>query len=77
MRATGEKCGWVIPKKERRVLKLLRTHSRECEHEFVSKCPSAPHRKPDLKIRVEFAREELSAFQPIVRIRPKDEALAA
>ena len=49
MKAISEKCGWVIPKKERRVLKLLRNHTREYEHEFVSKCPSTPRWKPDLK----------------------------
>jgi hypothetical protein len=77
MKAMSEKCGWVIPKKERRVLKLLRNHTREYEHEFVSKCPSTPRWKPDLKIRVEFAQEELSAFHPTVHILAKSEVLAA
>ena len=77
MKSIGEKCGWVIAKKERRVLKLLRNHIRECDHEFVAKSPSVPRQKPVQRIQVEFAREELSAFQPIVRILPNTDVLAA
>jgi hypothetical protein len=68
MKAIGQKCGWVIPRKERRVLKLLRVHTRECEHEFVTKSPGVPRRKTVLKIQVKFAREELSDFQVLVQI---------
>jgi hypothetical protein len=74
MKAIGAKCGWVIPSKERRVLKMLRTHTRECEHEFVTKSPSVPGRKSVLRIQVEFAREELSAFQPAVQLQTKTKA---
>jgi hypothetical protein len=64
MKAIGEKCGWVIPKKERRLLKLLRVHTCECEHEFVAQSPTIPRRKAAMRIHVEFAREEVSAFGP-------------
>jgi len=71
MKAIGEKCGWVIPRKERRVLKLLRTRTRVRDHEFVTNCPVIARRKPFLRIRVEFGQEELSAFEPPVVIRSK------
>ena len=63
MKAIGDKFGWVFPRKERRVLRLLRAHDRECDHEFVTNCPG----KAPRRIRTEFAKEELSAFQPHVR----------
>src|SRR5689334_22187663 len=62
MKAIGDKFGWVFPRKENHVLRLLRTHARECEHEFVINCP----RKAPRRIRTQFAKEELSAFQPHV-----------
>jgi len=71
MKAIGEKCGWVIPRKERRVLKLLRTHTRACDHEFVANCAPIARRKPFLRIRVEFGAEESSAFEPPVVIKTK------
>ena len=67
MKKIGQKCGWVIPHKERRVVKLLLMHNRECEHEFVTKSPSIP-RKRAARIKVEFAREELSEFAVLVKI---------
>src|SRR5690242_3998794 len=67
MKTIGQKCGWVISRKERHVIKLLRVHTCESELEFVTKSASVPRRKP-VKIRVEFAREELSAFEPTLRI---------
>ena len=66
MKAIGEKCGWVVPKKERRLLKLLRAHTRECQQAFVAQSPTIPRHKPAGRIHVEFAREELSAFEPQV-----------
>jgi hypothetical protein len=69
MKAIGQKCGWVIPKNERRVLKLLRTHAREREQEFVTKSPVVPARKQGSTIQVQFAQEELSAFEARVQIR--------
>lgn len=67
MKKIGQNCGWVIPRKERHVLKLLLMRTREREHEFVTKSPSIP-RKRAVKIQVEFAREELSEFEVSVRI---------
>ena len=67
MKKIGRNCGWVIPHKERRVLRLLLMHIRECEHELVTRSPSIP-RKRAAKIQVEFAREELSEFEVLVRI---------
>jgi hypothetical protein len=69
MKAIGEKCGWVISSKERRVLKLLRTYARECDQEFVDKCPSVVRRRVAIKIQVEFANEDRSAFQPAVQFQ--------
>jgi hypothetical protein len=76
MKTFGEKCGWVIPRKERRVLKLLRTHACELDREFVAQSPSVPRRKARMKIQVEFAPEELSAFHPLVRIVTRPDAKA-
>ncbi len=76
MKVIGEKCGWVIPRRERHVLKLLRYHTREREHDFVSKASSDARGKPAKMISVEFAREELSAFEPAVRIVPQSESFA-
>jgi hypothetical protein len=64
------------PRKERRVLKLLRTHACESDHEFVTQCPSIPPRKAPLRIPVDFAPEESSAFQPTVRIVTRPDAKA-
>ena len=71
MKAIGEKCGWVIPRKEKRVLRLLRTHVRECDHEFVTNCPGVPCRKAPRRMPVEFAEEQLTAFEPHVRVLAK------
>src|SRR5579862_7338151 len=68
MKAIGEKCGWVIPRKERRVLKLLRTHTRECEERFVRESPIVAKSKSPLRIVVQFAEEASSAFEPNVEI---------
>jgi len=68
MKVAGEKCGWVIPRKERRVLKLLRAHKRECDLEFVEKSPSLARRRSISRMQVEFAREDLTAFQPLVEL---------
>jgi hypothetical protein len=68
MKAIGQKCGWVIPPKERRVIKLLRVHTRQSEHGLVPKGPGIPRRKPVIKIQVQFAREELSDFEVLVSI---------
>lgn len=65
MKVIGQKCGWIISRRERQVIKLLRVHTCESDLEFVTK--SASGSKP-VRIRVEFAREELSAFQPKLRI---------
>jgi hypothetical protein len=74
MKTIGEKCGWVIPGKERRVLKLLRTHARDRDREFVTRCQASAKA---VRIRVQFAEEELSAFQPCVRIVSKSKAFPA
>ena len=76
MKVIGEKCGWVVPQKERRVIKLLRVHTCECDHEFVINSPSVPRRKAGLKIHVEFAPEELSAFEPAVQVAPAKDLAA-
>jgi len=76
MKAVGEKCGWIIHPKERRILKLLRAHTRERDLEFVSQSPNVPRRQRTVRVQAEFGREELSAFQPVVRILSKPEALA-
>jgi hypothetical protein len=68
VKAIGQKWGWVIPGKERHVLKLLRVHTRECEHEFVAKSRTVRRREPAVRIQVEFAREDLSTFQVPVQI---------
>jgi len=75
MKAIGEKCGWVIPRKERRVLKLLRTHTRECEERFVRESPIVAKSKPPLRIVVQFAEEASSAFEPNVEILEESERL--
>ena len=67
MKKIGQMRGWFIPHKERRVFKLLLMHTRECEHEFVTKSPSIT-RKRAARIKVEFAREELSEFEVLVQI---------
>ena len=67
MKKIGQNCGWVIPRKERRVLRLLLMRTREYEHEFVTKSPSIP-RKRVARIQVEFTRDELSEFEVSVRI---------
>jgi hypothetical protein len=77
MKTIGEKWVWIIPRKERRTLKLLGTHLRERERELVLQCPTASARERSLNIRVEFAREELSEFNPPVRILWKIDTLAA
>ena len=66
MKAIGEKCCWVISRKERRILKLLRMHARERDHDLVAKYPGTPRHQLALKIPVEFAQEHLSAFQPSI-----------
>jgi hypothetical protein len=71
MKAIGEKCCWVISRKERRILKLLRTHARECDHAFVTNCPAAPRPQRAVKIQVEFAQEHLSAFDPPILVKTK------
>ena len=76
MKVIGQKCGWVVPQRERRVIKLLRVHTCECDHEFVINSPTVPRQKPGVKIQVEFAPEEASAFEPSVQVVPT-KALAA
>jgi len=66
MKSIGEKCCWVISRKERRILKLLRMHARERDHDLVAKYPGTPRHQLALKIPVEFAQEHLSAFQPSI-----------
>lgn len=67
MRKIGQIRGWVVPHKERRVLKLLLMHTREREREFVINSPSVPGKRA-VRIRVEFAPEELSEFEVSVRV---------
>ena len=69
MKAIGDKCGWLIPRKERRVLRLLRTHTREGEHEFVTNSSGIPRPKAPIEIRIQvlFAAEDSTAFEPQVR----------
>jgi hypothetical protein len=69
MKVIGQKFAWIIPWKEKRVLKLLRVRTRECELEFVTKSPGVPPRKA--RIHVQFAPEELSAFEVSVQTRQK------
>ncbi|HTL56074.1 MAG TPA: hypothetical protein VL361_10375 [Candidatus Limnocylindrales bacterium] len=76
MKVIGQKCGWVVAQKERRVLKLLRGHTRDCEHDFVTNTPGTPRQMRGAKIQVEFAPEELSGFEPPIYIA-KAEDLAA
>jgi len=71
MRTIGQKCGWVIPRGERRVHKLLRTHTRECDQQFVTQFSVAPGYRRSVRILVQFAQEELSAFQPAVQMLVK------
>jgi hypothetical protein len=69
MKTIGDKCGWLIPRKERRVLRLLRTHTREGEREFVTNSSRIPRPKASSEIRIQvmFAAEDLTAFEPEVR----------
>ena len=67
MKITGRTCGWIIPGKEKRVLKLLRNHQLECDQDFVARCPRIIRRKSTRSLHVEFAREELSAFGVLIR----------
>ena len=76
MKAIGRKCGWVIPKKERRVLALLRTHTCERDYDFVTESSGNPGRKP-IRVKVDFAQEGLSAFEPTIQVVTNPDALAA
>ena len=67
MKKIGQIRGWVVPHKERRVLKLLLMYTRECEHEFVINSPSVPAKRV-VRIKVEFAPEELSEFEVSVQV---------
>lgn len=67
MKKIGQIRGWVIPQKERRLLNLLSMHTREREHEFVTKSPGLP-RKRAARIQVEFAREDLSEFEVLIQM---------
>jgi hypothetical protein len=70
MKTIGERFGWIIPGKEQRVLKLLRAYKLRRQQEFVARSASVPRRKGTVRIRVAFAREELSAFEVAVRSAP-------
>lgn len=72
MKAIGEKCGWVIDRKERRLLKLLRVHAREFEEDIVRNSSPVPNWEAAVRIKVEFGDEKATEFRPAVQIITSD-----